>query len=146
MRISDGSSDVCSSDLHPLGERPRFGGWQLQRRGDRDVAAEQAALPRRTLVRRTIGAGEQAFGAGESARAVGLDTIERPARREGLDLPAVQHLGVDTARKIVERDEIALGALGDERLHRLFADALERAERIADRESLIAAPDREIST
>src|SRR3546814_5486170 len=115
MRISDGSSDVCSSDLHPLGERPRFGGWQLQRRGDRDVAAEQAALPRRTLVRRTIGAGEQAFGAGESARAVGLDTIERPARREGLDLPAVQHLGVDTARKIVERDEIALGALGDER-------------------------------
>src|SRR3546814_7184057 len=59
-------------------------------------------------------------------------------------LPAVQHLGVDTARKIVERDEIALGALGDERLHRLFVDALERAERIADRESLIAAPDRKI--
>src|SRR3546814_8687892 len=96
-------------------------------------------------MRRTVSAGEQAFGAGESARAVGLDTIERPARREGLDLPAVQHLGVDTARKIVERDEIALGALGDERLHRLFADALERAERIADRESLIAAPDRDIS-
>src|SRR3546814_1044581 len=76
MRISDWSSDVCSSDLcrddrlilldrvrreieaesillarHPLGERPRLGGGQLQCRGDRYVAAEQAALPRRTFVR-----------------------------------------------------------------------------------------------
>src|SRR3546814_20047640 len=95
-------------------------------------------------MRRTVSAGEQAFGAGESARAVGLDTIERPARREGLDLPAVQHLGVDTARKIVERDEIALGAPGAERLHRLFADVLERAARLAAREALIAAPHRKI--
>src|SRR3546814_1303887 len=85
------------------------------------TGVQTCALP--IFMRRTVSAGEQAFGAGESARAVGLDTIERPARREGLDLPAVQHLGVDTARKIVERDEIALGALGDERLHRLFADA-----------------------
>src|SRR3546814_9636274 len=44
---------------HPFGERPRLGGGQLQCRGDRYVAAEQAALPRRTFVRRTVGAGER---------------------------------------------------------------------------------------
>src|SRR3546814_12485320 len=97
---------------HPLGERPRLGGGQLQCRGDRYVAAEQTALPRRTFVRRTVGAGEQAFGTGKGARTVGLDTIERPRRRQRLDLPAVEQPGVDAARENVEREEIALGQIG----------------------------------
>src|SRR3546814_2086508 len=111
LRISDWSSDVCSSDLcrddrlilldrvrreieaesillarHPLGERPRLGGGQLQCRGDRYVAAEQAALPRRTFVRRTVGAGEQAFGAGKGARAVGPIGRASGRAREGQEM------------------------------------------------------------
>ena len=68
-----------------------------------------------------------------------LDTNSR------LDLPPVEQLGIDARREIVEARKIALRmALGDQCLHRLLANAFQRAECVAHSQPILAAPDREI--
>src|SRR3546814_12426846 len=60
-------------------------------------------------------------------------------------LAAFEQFRVDAAREIVEAREIAARApFGDECFHRFLADALERAERVAHRESFIGLAHREI--
>ena len=86
--------------------------------------------------------GEDRLGRGEDRGAVGLDRVERARAGEAFELAAVEQPRVDPRGEILEACERpAPLALGDQRLHRLLADALERAERIADR----AVLDREMT-
>ena len=64
----------------------------------------------------------------------GLMRVERAGAGEAFELAAVEQPRVDARGEILEAGERpAPLALLDQRLHRLLADALERAERIADR-------------
>ena len=59
--------------------------------------------------------------------------VERASAGEALELAAVEQARVDARGEILEaREGPAAFALLDQRFHRLLADALERAERIAD--------------
>src|SRR3546814_6330771 len=60
MRISDWSSDVCSSDLVPLGRQTRHARQRLHRPG-RDRAA---AGDRRLLLARRLPVGSRIYGPG----------------------------------------------------------------------------------
>ena len=77
--------------------------------------------------------GEDRLGRRMDRRPVGVERVERAGRGEAFELAAVEQLGIDPLGEIVEALERPVRlALGDQRLHRLLADALERAERIAD--------------
>ena len=72
----------------------------------------------------------------------GLSAVERAGGGQAFELAAVEQPGIDPLGEIVEAGERPVGlALGDQRLHRFLADALERAERVAD---TLAVLDREI--
>ncbi len=76
--------------------------------------------------------GKDCLGRSEHRRALGLDAVERARAGEAFELAAVEQPRVDPVGEIVEAGEgPAALALLDQRFHRLFADALERAERIA---------------
>ena len=71
--------------------------------------------------------------AAKTAGRSGFERIERPRRGEAFELAAVEQPRVDPLGEIVEALEGPVGlALGDQRFHRLLADALQRAERVAD--------------
>ena len=115
---------------HPFGQCP----GDIPRKTDRlhrlllASAAEQPVLPAGPLVVGRGGVGEDRLGAREHRRAVGVEAVERTGRGKAFELAAVQTFGVDPRGEIIERFERAIGiALGDQRLHRFLADALERA-------------------
>ena len=67
--------------------------------------------------------------------------VERARAGKAFELPAVEQARIDARGEILEaRERPAPFALLDQRLHRLLADALQRAERVADR----AVLDREM--
>ena len=66
-------------------------------------------------------------------RPIRIKPVKRARGRQAFQLAAVEQLGIDPLGKIVEAFVRAIGLpLGDQCFHRLFADALERPERIAD--------------
>ena len=85
--------------------------------------------------------GEDRLGRGEDRGAVRRQLVERAAAGQAFDLAPVEQARVDPLGEVVEAGEGAAAlALGDQRLHRFLADALQRAERVADR----AVLDREV--
>ena len=127
---------------HPLGHAPAGIAGQTD---PRDLglrrAPEQTALPAGALVVSGGGVRENGLGGGKEGSAVGVDAIERARGGEAFELAAVEQFGIDPRGEVVERLERAVrAALVNQRRHRFLADALERAERIAD----LAILDREI--
>src|SRR5690348_2916810 len=79
------------------------------------------------------GMGENRLGGGEHGGTVGLNAVEGSSSGQTLELTPVEQPGVDARGEILEAAErTAAFALGDQLLHRLAADALERAQRIAN--------------
>ena len=73
------------------------------------------------------------------------DLVEGAAAGEALDLAAVEQPRIDPRGEIVEAAKRTVRrALLDQLLHRLLADALERAERVADGMALAVRLDREL--
>ena len=132
---------------HAVRKRPRRIARQPDRRQLLGGGAEQRRLSARPLVVRAGGVREDCLGGGEHRRAIGLDRIEGAGGGEAFELAAVQEPRVDPRGEILEAGEgAATLPLRDQRLHRLLADALERAERVAhravfDREEGVAGVD-----
>ncbi len=109
---------LCFGKRHRLG----FGG-----------AAEEPALPGDEGVGRAGGGGHQQFGGREDAGTLQPETVEGAGRRKRLHLAAVQRARIDAVDEIVEAAEGPVGgAFGADVGHRAFADALQRAECVAD--------------
>ena len=71
--------------------------------------------------------------AANTAGAIGLDRVERARAGEAFELAPVEQARIDPRGEIVEAGERPVAfALVDQLLHRPLADALERAERVAD--------------
>ena len=62
---------------------------------------------------------------------IGLDSIETPRRDQAFELAPIEQPGIDMARKRRQR-RIARPAPGNDDLHRLFPDVLQRGKTIAD--------------
>ena len=72
------------------------------------------------------------------AGAVGIETVERAARRQRFELALVDQPRIDTGGEIVDALERTVGAaLDDELLHRPLAHRLQRGERVADGEAAV---------
>ncbi len=118
---------------HPLGKRPP----RVARQADGHhvfglaAAAEQTALPAGLLVMRTRGMGEDGLSAGMHRGAVRIEAVERTGRSEALELAAVEDPGIDPRGEILKTAEGLFHPFSDQFFHRLLADALERAERVA---------------
>ena len=110
----------------------------ISRQADRrDVgaraAAEQAVLATMPLLRGDAGVGKDGFRCSENCGAVRRYGVECAGCSKAFKLAPVELPRIDALREIFERGErSALLSLGDQSLHRFFADALERAEGIAD--------------
>src|SRR5687768_3347185 len=118
---------------HPLRQRPRRVALETDRGERVRRAAEQRRLSAVTLVVRARGMGEDGLGAREDRGPVGLDRLQRAGAGEAFELAAVEQAGVDPAREILKAGKRAAApTLRDQRFHRFLADALERAERVAD--------------
>ena len=87
------------------------------------------------------------LGRGEDGRAIRRDGVEGARGGKAFDLAAVEQARIDAFGEIVQRLERPLRlALRDQRFHRLLADALERAQGVAnlavlDREGRLARVD-----
>src|SRR4051794_35298242 len=81
--------------------------------------------------------GENGLGGSEHRRSVRVDAVERPCPGEALELASVEQARIDSGGKILEAgDRPPPLALDDQSLHRLFANALKRAERVPPRSIL----------
>ena len=97
-----------------------------------ELAAEQAVLAAFAAVGGAGGMGEDGLGGGEHRGAVAGQAVEGAGGGQALDLPPVEQPRIDALGEIVEAGERPPRlALLDQRLHRLLADALQRAERVA---------------
>ena len=130
--------------LHALGQRPARGEWQLDRGFRRILAAEQAALPADLGILDAGSSGEQGFGHGEDAGAVGVHAIEGPGPGQPFELALVEQAWIDAVREIIDAGErTVLAALDHQLFHRPLANALQRGERVADGEAIVGLLDRE---
>ena len=116
----------------PFGGRPRFGARPDRRRGL--GFAEQAALAGLALVGGAMGHRQHRLDRGEGDGAVGLQFVEGAGGGEVLERLLVDRARVDAARQIGERSEPPRPARFDQRRRLAFADALDRAQRIGDRQ------------
>src|SRR5690606_12875555 len=115
--------------LRPLAQRRD----DVLERGIGLVRAEQPALPDRVHLRGALGELERARNRGHQRRAVHAEAVERARPRERLEHPAPDLLLIDPAAEVEQaRVRPVRVALRDDRLDRAPADALDRAEPVAD--------------
>src|SRR3546814_20206215 len=109
MRISDWSSDVCSSDLkaegilflrHSLRQRPGADRRQPYRRKPRPAVSEQGVLPALALIGGGGRMAHDGFGRGMDTGPVGRAAIERARAPQAFQLPHVELDRIDPAGPI----------------------------------------------
>ncbi|PAV75002.1 hypothetical protein WR25_20546 [Diploscapter pachys] len=130
--------------LHRLRHRPAQPLGQPDRVAGNLVPTEQATLTARPSGMRRGGEAQDRLGDGMNRSAVRLDRIERPRRGQRFELPLVDQSRIDAIGEVVEAlERPRRDPLDDQFLHRAFADGLQRAQCIADREAaFLALPDR----
>ena len=97
------------------------------------IGGEQAFLGASPFAGHDVGMLDQGLDGPERLGAVGVEAVEGAGRSEALQLTLVDGLGIAPPGEVEEVGERpVVGALLDHRLHRLDADVLERAQRIAD--------------
>ncbi len=81
---------------------------------------------------RALGAAEHGIDGGKDARAILLELVEGAGGGQTFQHALVDRARIDAGGEIGKVGELALAARGDDLLHRLLADALERGQRIDD--------------